>query len=437
MSHSLFKSGFSTLLIKALGMPLAFALQLVLVRVMTVAEYGVYAFAVAWLSILTLVVPLGFDVSYMRFIPEYRVHAQWSYLKGILRRGNALVFVFSLIIAGICASLTELLVDDHSLRLTLLIMCFLLPIRGFNKLRQAALKSVSAPFWAYLPERGLRPVLLGAGCVILYWWGSEVPRHLTAPTVMSLNLVVMAVLLILGSTLLSKRLPDELAGKPSATRTREWLSVSFPLLIISGLSVVLIRTDVLMVGFLAGTEATGIYNAVNRAATLVTLIFSTVAVILGPRISAYYQSRQRVKLQQVLTRGAALSALSTLLILVPFCLFGRFVLGIFGAKYISGYPAFIILNLSHMVIAFASMSMLLFSVTVFQRVSAKILSVVVIFNIICNALLIPVLGIAGAATATLLARLLNAVLHLWYAGKYTDLDFTCVSWFKEKLAGKG
>lgn len=413
-------------------MPLAFALQLVLVRVMTVEEYGVYAFAVAWLSILTLIVPLGFDVSYMRFISEYRVHAQWSYMKGILHRGNAMVFAFSLIIAGVCASLIELLVDDRSLRLTLLIMCFLLPIRGLNKLRQAALKSVSAPFWAYLPERGLRPILLGAACVTLYWSGTEAPRHLTAPTVMSLNLMVMAVLLILGSMLLNKRLPNELAGKPAATRTREWLSVSFPLLIISGLSVVLVRTDVLMVGFLNGTEATGIYNAVSRAASLVTLIFSTVAVILGPRISAYFHSHQFAKVQQVLTRGATLSALSTLLILVPFCLFGRFVLGIFGAKYISGYPAFVILNLSHMVIAFASMSMLLFSVTVFQRVSARILSVVVIFNIICNALLIPVLGIAGAATATLLASLLNTALHLWYAGKYTGLDFTCIHWFKEK-----
>ncbi len=429
IGSSLLRNGISTVLIKALGMPLAFGLQLVLVRVMNVQEYGVYAFAVSWLAIITLVVALGFDVSYLRFIPQYRVNRQWNYLKGILRRGGTLVSTFSVCTGVLFACLVFLLVEDPSLRLTLLVMCLLFPVRGLNMLRQAALKGIETPFWAFLPERVLRPVMLAGGCVLLYFLISE-PLH--ASSVMALNLFVMVCLLTLGTIVLRRRLPSQLRNvQADSSNTSEWLKVSLPLFIMSGLGVIFLRLDVLMVGFLAGKEPTAVYNAASRTAILMTLFITTALAVLSPRISELYYSNNLEKLQRTISIGATLSDVFTFLLFVPFCLFGEYVLALFGEQYIAGLPALVILAAGYLVEAFTVMANILLRVTGYQKISAGLLASALLLNVLLNVTLIPHYGITGAALATAVSTALLNVLRLLYARKHLGLHITCFAFLKK------
>jgi O-antigen/teichoic acid export membrane protein len=392
---------------------------------MTVDAYGAYAIAVSWLAILTLFTPLGFNISYLRFIPQYRVNKDWRRLKGILQHGDGLVLGFSCLVTIATAILVFFVIDDKELRLTLLAMCLLLPLRGLNKVRQAALKALKYPVQGFFPEKVLQPVLLAVCCLAIFLISG---KTLAAYSVMTMKAGVVVILFFITALLLHKKMPEDVHDETTIKETGKWLEVSLPLLFASGLTVVFARTDILMVGYIAGKEATGLYNAANRACTLLTLFYSTTIVILTPIVAEQYHSGQMQKLQRTIARGSALAAAGTGLVAIPFIVFGKHLLLLFGETYTVAYPVLLLLPMAYIFSATRVMAGITLKVTGHQLLAAKIMGVAVLINVLLNMLFIPRWGITGAAAATTMSIIAVNTAHLYYAKKYTQLKMTWL-WF--------
>src|SRR5262245_38021399 len=73
-----------TFVVNCGGLLLQVVLQLAFARLMGVAAYGEYSYALSWLVLIALLATLGLDSALLRFLSSYRARAEWSKLRGLL-----------------------------------------------------------------------------------------------------------------------------------------------------------------------------------------------------------------------------------------------------------------------------------------------------------------------------------------------------------------
>src|SRR5690606_31947914 len=89
----------SAFLISLLGFGLMYALRVALVKWMGRAEYGEYAFALSWATVLVLIASLGLPLAALRYMPQYIAAGDAARLRGLLRFGQALTLVGGALVA--------------------------------------------------------------------------------------------------------------------------------------------------------------------------------------------------------------------------------------------------------------------------------------------------------------------------------------------------
>src|SRR5215471_1648330 len=77
----------------------SFFSALLLTRSLGASEYGVYAYALAWVNFLCIPALLGLDRVLIRDVAAGQVESEWGLMRGLLRWSNAVVLGFSLTIA--------------------------------------------------------------------------------------------------------------------------------------------------------------------------------------------------------------------------------------------------------------------------------------------------------------------------------------------------
>src|SRR5437868_1855951 len=59
--------------------------QVLIARLVGADTYGVYAYVIAWMTILAYFSALGFDVALLRFVPVYQTTEAWSLARGVIQ----------------------------------------------------------------------------------------------------------------------------------------------------------------------------------------------------------------------------------------------------------------------------------------------------------------------------------------------------------------
>jgi O-antigen/teichoic acid export membrane protein len=178
------------------------------------------------------------------------------------------------------------------------------------------------------------------------------------------------------------------------------------------------RADIFLVNFFLTPALTGIYVIAVQIAERLWLLSQAVSTVLLPRLSELYQDeKKRNHLTPVIARWVFIATFfaAVLLVLVAKPL----IVLLFGSKYINATGALIWLLPG---IVLGSLSRIL-SNDIAARGKPELNMYVAFFvvsvNIIANIILIPMMGINGAALATTIAYSLNAIAKLYL---YTRLS---------------
>jgi len=201
-----------------------------------------------------------------------------------------------------------------------------------------------------------------------------------------------------------------------ALRAIDWqlggqlLRESFPLLFCGIFSVMYLNLDSIMIEWLLGPRDVGHYGAAVRLSTALYFIPMTISIALQPALVRAREAGAEVyslRLRQVMS----LMAITGYAIVVPFSLFAPWtILVCFGAAY---EPAGSVLAIHSLACFFLfiglirDMCMINESSTSFLMWNSLIAG---IGNLALNALLIPRMGIEGAAWATLITFVLGNLL---------------------------
>ena len=404
----------------------AFCVHILLARLLGSGRYGFFVYTLNWTMLLALLSNLGMETALVRFVASYNARRAWGLLRGLLR--------FSMWIVGGAAVLTALAAGGVVLALsarmgpelaaTFAIALAFLPVYALTSVRRAALRALKHVVCAAMPENLLRPAVVVILCLVFH---AAFPGELRSTHVMLFNSLGMAAAFGAGTIWLLRFLPGQARTEPPEYRPREWIRVSLPLLLITGMHLLLRRLDVLMIGALRGTEQAGIYSSAARIASIAVLGLTSINAIVAPMISELHSRGEQRELQRVVALAARGLAVFTLLVGAALAGCGRFALGLFGPLFREAYGPLLILLAGFALSALSGPVGFLMTMTGQQNRAGLIIGLGVAVNIAGNALLIPRFGLAGAATATAASMVLWNVLMLVCVWRRMGINATALA----------
>jgi len=187
-------------------------------------------------------------------------------------------------------------------------------------------------------------------------------------------------------------------------------SFSFWSFLVSGGSLVFMSSDSVMIGYFLNNADVGVYRVIFQFTSLATFTTTALRSTLWPKVSRWDKIGEIGFIEESLSRSFTYSLILAVPLFVGGALLGdRLLYFFYGADFVS-YTTLMLLFAVQIVNIFQYFITTYLSAMNQLKELFKITVVAVVANIALNTALIPVMGISGAAVATLVTMTLNGVL---------------------------
>jgi O-antigen/teichoic acid export membrane protein len=394
-------------------------LQWFLTQMMVVDQFGAYAYAMSWLTVLVLLSNRGLDIAILRFVPEYLSQNRGGLTAGIIHYGSRTTIILGGLLACCiliwAAASLWFIPNNFIIVKTMTAGCLLVPLLGLAKIRFAALKGTGHVIKALLPELIFAPLLIIFGTGLLAAAGYEVD----APTVMLVCILAFLICYGIGNRWLQNTLAKlKLSDRNIQQDKLYWRRTSSLLFVLTGMHVVINNTDIIMLGLLKDHKVAGVYTVCSKSANIIAYTLTVINAIVIPQISGLYFSKQNDKLKLLVAQGLRFVFYMALPICLFFIVGGFFYLGLYGQDFIEGINALRILSIGQTLNALSGPVAYLAALTGHERLTAIIISICALLNVVLNLVLIPIWGLNGAAFSTALTiGMWNIILVIFVCSK--------------------
>jgi O-antigen/teichoic acid export membrane protein len=398
------RASIAAFIVFTVGAGLTYVAQLVTARVIGPDSYGVYAYVLAWVTLLAYFSTLGFHVSLLRFIPAYRAKEEFLLVRGVIRYSHlgAAGAATSVVLIGICV----ILALDKEVRPELASTFFLgmaaVPFLALHLIGASAVRAFGGVVAALVPERIVRDGVLLA-IIAAASWSSFRPLDATlAMAAMLAGSVVMLALVRISLRRLGSKAGE---GGTAVYTAKEWWRPTLPLTVIMVADNLMSRSGVIVLGLAGNTREAGIFAVAFSMAILTALPRMAVATIFAPAVSDLFTRDDQAGLQSLTAKASWLSLLGTACVAIPLLLLAQPLLAWFGPEFVAGAPIVGILIAGQVFAAGCGPQQHLITMTAHERTGAAILAVCATANLAACLLMISSFGMTGAAlamTATLI-----------------------------------
>ncbi len=407
---------------------LSFALLPVLFKSISLIEYGIWAQSIVVTGVLTPIVLMGFQTALVRFFPLWGTSqsVRNSVLLAMFSAIFASLFVVSAIavlLSGQIANMVfgQLAYVEYVLLMSLLLVSevlfeFLVSIlRATDRIRLIALYIFLKGFWR-----------IAAFLVVLYVMNGDFYKAFLA--------FVLAQFLFV-ALMYAKDVPIlRILGSGFATGRAHWgevLSFSMPLVPLAVMIGLNSFTDRFFLSHFHGLGVVAVYAAAYSLAAVVAFFYSVLGFTLFPALAKYWAQGRHNEAAVVFSRAI----LVYLFFLCPF-IAGMTVSGqdilvmLTTAEYKA--PAIVGLLLTCN-IGLLGLYQIALYVVLLERGSVRALGLMGLtagVNVLLNAMLVPVLGMIGAALSGFASNALLAGLTLHMASRILDWRFPWAASFR-------
>jgi len=233
-------------------------------------------------------------------------------------------------------------------------------------------------------------------------------------------LIIRAFLFIIGFLVVS---PQINFSVPSLSVIKPYLAFSLPLLPAGLCWWILNLSDRYIIGYFLGAEAVGIYSAAYVLGTVVGLFYTPLATVLFPAITHLYENN---KIQEVKTH-LKYSLKFYLMLAIP-ATFGLSILArpllatLTTADFIAGFWIVPIIALATVFMGCGSIIMIVPLLLKRTKVIGLIDGAGAVINVVMNIILVPLIGILGAAGSTLAVFMLRLISYSIISFKQLSFD---------------
>ncbi|HJK44177.1 MAG TPA: polysaccharide biosynthesis C-terminal domain-containing protein, partial [Methanocorpusculum sp.] len=205
----------------------------------------------------------------------------------------------------------------------------------------------------------------------------------------------------------------------TADHLQSLITYSFWAFLIGSGSLIFSYADTIFIGYFMDNGDVGVYRVALQLTTAGTFLTAAIAGTLTPKFSNWSAKGDLTQIPNILTKSITYG----LLLAVPTAVGGillsdRLLYFFYGAEFAAGGTACAILLLLQIVNVFMVFLGTTLSAIDHARQSFYASGSAALLNVALNVLLIPIIGIEGAAVASLVSITLNAVLLRYYLGQY-------------------
>ncbi len=385
--------------------------KIYLARVLGAEALGIYALGMTIVGLLGIFNALGLPYSAVRFVAAYGATGKFDLLRGFLVRSTALLLFFNLVLGGalllvgpwVAVHIYHTPALNRYLGLFALIMIFG-ALTGFlgqvlTGYRDVARRTVITSFIGNPLTMLFTLGLVAAG---LGLWGYIFAQAASA--------FVVIVLLVFAVWKLTPRAARAFSGG-LASIEKDVISFSAVAFGMDSLGFVMSQADKILIGFYLNARELGIYAMAAALVAFVPTVLQSVNQIFSPTIADLHAREQREllgRLFQTLTKWILGLTLPLGCVII---VFARELMRIFGPEFEAGWPILIIGTLGQLINCGVGSVGYLLLMSGQQRRLIRIQAVMAVVMVGMSLMLIPRLGLTGAALG---AAITNAVSNVWY-----------------------
>jgi O-antigen/teichoic acid export membrane protein len=395
-------------LIRVFSAGLIYLSQILLARWMGSFEFGIYVYAWTLVAVIGDLSDLGFATSAQRFVPEYAKRGALDLLRGFLSRSRWLAVTSASVITAIGITTVNILAPylPSYLVLPLYIAGATLPFYALMQMQDGIARSYNWIHVALLPPYVVRHLIMLTIVSAAYLLNFPATAE-TAVTAVAAALM----LTVIGQTfVLNRKLARAVPPGPKAYEVKTWLSVSLPILIVEGFYLLLTNVDIILLQHFRSPDDVAVYYAAAKTLALISFVHFAVSAAVGHRFSEYHVSKDHDRLKDILTDSIRWTFWASLAASIVILAMGRPLLSLFGLRFVDGFQVMLILVAGLMARASVGPIERLLNMLGEQRACAAVYGTAFVLNMVLCIVLIPRIGVAGAAVSTSTALIVESIL---------------------------
>lgn len=391
------------------------AVQILVVRHLSRADYGAWTYALSVVALLQSVAALGLDRSVTRFLAIYRERGDLVRIRGLVVMLVAVVAVFGTLVTIVLASFPGAIarlsgVEPHVLAL-LNVIIFLVPLEALDLLFIGMFACLGQARSIVIRRHIIAPSLKLAAVITLVAVDADVT--FLAYGYLAASLMGM---LLYGPLVLKSARELGLVGYPMRRRevtlpAKEVFAFTLPLLTADLAASIIWTSGTLALGFYSTLDQVALFTVAAPLAALNETVARNFTVLYTPAVSRLFARQDHTAINTMYWRTAVWVAVLTFPVFVlTFSASGSVLNVLYGTKY---HDAALVLSL----LALAEYSNVAFGLNGLTlrllsdvRYSVTVNIVAAVIAIVANIVLVPRYGALGAAWATAGTALLHSAL---------------------------
>jgi O-antigen/teichoic acid export membrane protein len=398
-------------IIRVFSAALIYASQILFARWMGSFEFGIYVYVWTWVLLIGDLADLGLASAAQRFIPQYARQNAPDKLRGFIARSRwfAVCSASAIAIVGVSTvKLLEPFLADYVV-VPLMTGCAVLPFYSLMQMQDGIARSYNWIHLALLPPYIVRHLVMLALVTVAFFMSFPT----TAQTAVTAVAISFALTVVVQTFVLNRKLRRTVEPGPKSYEPRTWFKISLPILMVEGFYLLLANTDILVLQQFRSPEDVAHYYAAAKTLTLIAFVHFAVSAAVAHRFSEYHVTEDHARLEQILGDSIRWMFWASLAATVVILAAGKPLLSLFGKAFVDGYYLMFILAVGLMARAAVGPVERLLNMLGEQRACAAVYGSAFALNLILCIILIPRLGMAGAAVSTATALVVESVLLFW------------------------
>ncbi len=381
---------------------LQFAISILLARALGIEGFGAYSYALVLITLLAALSQFGLPALVVREVASYAATGDFMLAKGVLvycARAAAQLSLPITLIAAFLAWAFPALLPALETR-TLICGLLLVPITAVSSISNAAISGFGYVVTAQFIDQFLRPLVLAAALGVLV----TLQLDLEPRVAMALNVTAAMVATVFSAILLLRIAAGPFKFVNYSLERFSWRRNILPFGSLAVVQILNNQTDILLLGIFGTAADVGLFRVASQLALLVPFTLMIVNSVIAPRLADLYARGETRSLQRLITSTSQLALATALPIALAFLTLGEPILrSIFGEEYGRASTALLILAGGQIVNVGLGSVALILNMTGHEKDCLYGMSAGAVVNVILNLVLIPLLGITGAALGTALS----------------------------------
>lgn len=393
------KSALNVLTLKIIGTLLWLVYSILLARILTQDEFGLFFYIINFVLLVTPITNYGYGNILLKTGSVCYKEKQWNEFSNILLEARTVTllgsfFIILLLFVFWFYQFNNPIVKDLNITILSGIITYLFSLMTIHRDTLRASDKILKGMLNTTVTRAFLPL------VIIFIININFKVDLEMALVVYCASLTLSVLV---EVYWIRKITNKYNNKKYSFKNRKNLGLQLWIADIA--NTVLSKVDAFIIGLVLDLKSVALYIAAQRISILTLFIIDAVRIVIGPEISKVFEKKEIIEYKKVISRSSALFSLAGIIGALGSIFLGYPILLLYGENYTASYLILILLTIANISFIFFGPVAVIMSMTNLQKQRAYITMV--------SAGLLVVFSYYGAVLFNATGVALGVVIAMW------------------------